>query len=36
MLGYAESGRGIVIMINANDNSHMMRNIRDFVPTSLP
>jgi CubicO group peptidase (beta-lactamase class C family) len=31
MGGYAEGGQGIVIMINANDNSGMMRRIYEFV-----
>jgi len=31
MEGDAASGRGIVMMINANDNSNMMRRIREFV-----
>lgn len=31
MGGYAVGGRGLVIMINANDNSGMMRRILEFV-----
>ena len=31
MGGYAETGQGVVIMINANDNSGMMRRIYEFV-----
>ena len=31
MGGYAETGQGIAIMINANDNSGMMRRIYEFV-----
>jgi CubicO group peptidase (beta-lactamase class C family) len=31
MGGYAEGGQGVAIMINANDNSGMMRRILEFV-----
>jgi len=31
MGGYAETGQGVAIMINANDNSGMMRRIYEFV-----
>ena len=31
MLAFAETGQGVVIMINANDNSRMMSLIVDFV-----
>ncbi len=31
MGGYAETGQGVVIMINANDNSGMVRRIYEFV-----
>jgi CubicO group peptidase (beta-lactamase class C family) len=31
MLAFAEGGRGVVVMINANDNSGMMNRLVDFV-----
>jgi len=31
LFSYAESGDGAVIMINANDNSHFMGRIRNFI-----
>ncbi len=31
LFAYAESGDGVAIMINANDNSHFMRRIQEFI-----
>ncbi len=31
LFAYAESGDGAAIMINANDNSHFMRRIQEFI-----
>jgi CubicO group peptidase (beta-lactamase class C family) len=31
LFAYAESGDGVVIMINANDNSHFMRRVQRFI-----
>jgi CubicO group peptidase (beta-lactamase class C family) len=34
LFAYAESGAGVVIMINANDNSHFMNRIQQFIGRS--